>query len=222
MDNLREQCEEIEALNSIYGDCWKIEVATNSYSMQVTPGVKLFIILNPDYPSSAPPKVELLAPTLNSEQKRQISEEFCNIYKTNSGGPILYQWIEKLKEIVDKTSNTEDDIQIESNDFIEENIIKEVHSKVTHGDIIQDRKSVFQGHVSPVQSPEDTKVFMNYLLENKKIAQATHNISAYRILTPKGTILQDCDDDGESHAGGRVLHLLQILNLNNIMVVVSR
>jgi putative IMPACT (imprinted ancient) family translation regulator len=38
---------------------------------------------------------------------------------------------------------------------------------------------------------------MSYLLENKKIAQATHNISAYRIVTSKGTILQDCDDDGE-------------------------
>jgi putative IMPACT (imprinted ancient) family translation regulator len=63
---------------------------------------------------------------------------------------------------------------------------------------------------------------MSYLLENKKIAQATHNISAYRIVTSKGTILQDCDDDGETHAGGRVLHLLEILNATNVMVVVSR
>lgn len=63
---------------------------------------------------------------------------------------------------------------------------------------------------------------MNYLLENKKIAQATHNISAYRILASGGVILQDCDDDGETHAGGRVLHLLNILNVTNVMVVVSR
>lgn len=63
---------------------------------------------------------------------------------------------------------------------------------------------------------------MECLLENKKIAQATHNIYAYRITTEKGTILQDCDDDGEAHAGGRVLHLLQILNISNVMVVVSR
>ena len=26
----------------------------------------------------------------------------------------------------------------------------------------------------------------------------------------KGVLLQDCDDDGESAAGGRLLHLLQV------------
>lgn len=31
---------------------------------------------------------------------------------------------------------------------------------------------------------------MNYLLSNKKIAQATHNISAYRIKLQNGGILQ--------------------------------
>lgn len=48
---------------------------------------------------------------------------------------------------------------------------------------------------------------------------------AYRIeqQTAKGTtIQQDYDDDGESHAGGRMLHLLQILDQKNTLVVVSR
>lgn len=31
---------------------------------------------------------------------------------------------------------------------------------------------------------------MEYLLENKKIAQATHNISGYRIILPNGVLLQ--------------------------------
>lgn len=33
---------------------------------------------------------------------------------------------------------------------------------------------------------------------------------------------QDCDDDGESAAGGRLLHLLELMGVWNAMVVVSR
>lgn len=78
-------------------------------------------------------------------------------------------------------------------------------------------------------------------MENKKIAQATHNIYAYRIQLPNGVVLQviltfiiittdfknnkifqDCADDGENHAGSRLLHLLQIVDVMNCVVVVSR
>ncbi|ODM86665.1 Protein IMPACT [Orchesella cincta] len=64
---------------------------------------------------------------------------------------------------------------------------------------------------------------LNQLYQNKKIAAATHNMYAYRILKEDSkTWLQDCDDDGETHAGSRLLHLLQILNCRNVLVVVSR
>lgn len=38
----------------------------------------------------------------------------------------------------------------------------------------------------------------------------------------KQTFLQDCEDDGETAAGGRLLHLMEILNVRNVLVVVSR
>uniref|UniRef100_A0A2C9JXZ0 RWD domain-containing protein n=1 Tax=Biomphalaria glabrata TaxID=6526 RepID=A0A2C9JXZ0_BIOGL len=66
------------------------------------------------------------------------------------------------------------------------------------------------------------KVVMNKLLENKKIANATHNMLAYRIVTGTGVVYHGCDDDGETHAGSRMLHLLEIMNVENVMVVVSR
>ena len=54
------------------------------------------------------------------------------------------------------------------------------------------------------------------LYENKKVANATHNISAYRFMNSTNDhIVQDCDDDGETHAGGRLLHLLQVKNIKN-------
>lgn len=80
MDNLAEQYEEIEALNSIY-DNWNVEDATDSYSIQVSLNVKLFLRLNSSYPSSAPPDYELLAPTLNAQQKQRVSDEFTTIYQ---------------------------------------------------------------------------------------------------------------------------------------------
>ncbi|EDO28189.1 predicted protein, partial [Nematostella vectensis] len=58
---------------------------------------------------------------------------------------------------------------------------------------------------------------------NKKIAHATHNIMAYRIYNEeRDAFIQDCDDDGESAAGSRLLHLLEILQVKNVVVVVSR
>ena len=49
------------------------------------------------------------------------------------------------------------------------------------------------------------------LLRNSKIARATHNILAYRFETQEGKgVVQDFDDDGETAAGGRLLHLLQV------------
>lgn len=52
---------------------------------------------------------------------------------------------------------------------------------------------------------------LDSLLANRKIEQAKHNIYAYRIFREdRKTFLQDCDDDGEHGAGGRLLHLLQV------------
>ncbi len=46
---------------------------------------------------------------------------------------------------------------------------------------------------------------------------------AYRITKQDSeVVIQDCDDDGENHAGSRLLHLLQILNIQNYLIVVSR
>lgn len=66
-----------------------------------------------------------------------------------------------------------------------------------------DRRSVFVAHVAEVHSQAEVHAVISKLLENKKIAKATHNISAYRIVQPDGHMLQDNDDDGETAAGGK-------------------
>jgi hypothetical protein len=69
-----------------------------------------------------------------------------------------------------------------------------------------------QAHVAPVSSVAQVRAVVAVLLQNNKIRHATHNIMAYRISVPQrpGVLLQDCDDDGEAAAGGRLLHLLQV------------
>jgi len=47
--------------------------------------------------------------------------------------------------------------------------------------------------------------------------------AAYRIQDPhKNVTYQDNDDDGETAAGGRLAHLLQVMDVWNMLVVVSR
>lgn len=88
---------------------------------------------------------------------------------------------------------------------------------------IIDRKSVFIGHACKIKSPKEVSQIVDYLLSDRKIAKATHPaMLAYRCRGPGGVIHQDNDDDGESAAGSRLAHLLQILELEDVLVVVTR
>lgn len=95
--------------------------------------------------------------------------------------------------------------------------------KLYSSEPIIDRKSVFIGHVCKITSPSDVTKVVNYLLSDRKIAKATHpTMLAYRVRGAGDVIHQDNDDDGESAAGSRLAHLLQILELEDVLVVVTR
>jgi putative IMPACT (imprinted ancient) family translation regulator len=94
-------------------------------------------------------------------------------------------------------------------------------------DTMTEKKSVFVGRAVPVSSREQAKAYLDYLLAtDKKVASATHNISAWRIREKRDNsadmIFQDCDDDGETAAGGRLLHLMQLMDVWDVLVVVTR
>ncbi|KRT83378.1 hypothetical protein AMK59_4375, partial [Oryctes borbonicus] len=101
MDNLTQQKDEIEALSSIYGSDWKEESDSGCFfSIEVDDNVKLFITLNPEYPSNSPPSYQLLAPSLDRRTKQKIGNSFEQIYLENIGAPVIFQWIECLREII--------------------------------------------------------------------------------------------------------------------------
>jgi hypothetical protein len=88
---------------------------------------------------------------------------------------------------------------------------------------ITEKKSIFLGRVASVTSPGQAKQYLHHLLAtDKKAAKATHNIVAWRIHGHDGASFQDCDDDGETAAGGRMLHLMQLMDVWDVMVVVTR
>ncbi|KAL5338050.1 ribosomal protein S5 domain 2-type protein [Aspergillus crustosus] len=107
-------------------------------------------------------------------------------------------------------------------------------------EIVTEKKSVFVGRAAHVTSVDQAKAYLDYLLaSDRKVASATHNISAWRIKQqskpPTGQkdsvkgpasspemIIQDFDDDGETAAGGRLLHLMQLMDVWDVVVVVTR
>ncbi|KAK6702256.1 hypothetical protein SNK04_012161 [Fusarium graminearum] len=84
------------------------------------------------------------------------------------------------------------------------------------------RISEFIAHVSPVTCPSQASSYVDSLLESdKRIRNATHNITAWRIRGD-GPGHQQFNDDGETGAGSRLLQLMQSMDLWDSMVVVTR
>jgi hypothetical protein len=103
-----------------------------------------------------------------------------------------------------------------------------VASRMRHGEPFTLMRSTFQAHVCAVHSAAEADAFYQALLDSgsalsRKLSAATHNMRAYRVETARpGVWAADCDDDGESAAGGRLLHLLTLAKARNVAVVVSR
>ncbi|CAG2054228.1 unnamed protein product [Timema podura] len=152
------------------------------------------------------------------------------VYLENIGECVIFQWIEKIRELLQEQLFAKD--QVEENEEVVEDLSVKLDSvsvdtdelpEIIHGEIITDRRSVFQGHVARVFSTRQVKQVLDKLYEEKTIEKATHNIYAYRILKEDTkSFIHDSEDDGETQAGARVMHLLEILNVQNVLVVVTR
>ncbi|KAF3395966.1 Protein IMPACT [Penicillium rolfsii] len=101
-------------------------------------------------------------------------------------------------------------------------------------DVVTEKQSVFLARAVRVTSLAQAQTFLDHLTAtDKKVAVATHNISAWRIKQRKSSdktsdsdaaemVVQDYDDDGETAAGARLLHVMQLMDVWNVLVVVSR
>ncbi|KAG9030358.1 eIF2 kinase Gcn2p negative regulator [Tulasnella sp. JGI-2019a] len=93
---------------------------------------------------------------------------------------------------------------------------------LVEGEPILDRKSAFVGRACIITDPSQVRPIIEYLLADRKIARAAHPVIHAWRCDMNGVIHQDNDDDGETAAGARLAHLLQILDLTQVLVVVTR
>ncbi|GFR68771.1 protein IMPACT [Elysia marginata] len=213
-ENIARQADEVEALSSIYGEEWTaVDVAARNYCVHVADSTEnpkreanLLVRLSDTYPLQGPPEYEINATWLRNKARSRLENKLWEICCLNPAEDLVYLLAEGVREFL-------------------QNYTEEVKCPdIIHGETLTDRKSTFQPHLAVVLDKAQISAVMSKLYENKKIANATHNMLAYRIVPAEGggPVYQGCDDDGETHAGSRMLHLLQVMNAENVLVVVSR
>lgn len=243
----QETADEIAVMESIYG----INITTEPLAFESQYGeFQLKFEFSNDYPQTKPPGFTISHPILykKNEQvdwERQLYKEVQGHFDEMfvPGEVVIYQWIEwfteylrNLKLDVEAIENQEGSIEESSESY---NVSTGAHEQFTYdGDgyaIIEgcpviyhsvepliERKSVFVAHLAKVETLKQIKLVRKTLMSNKQVSKATHNIAAYRIVEENGVIRQDGDDDGETAAGSRLLHLLQLADVKDVYVIVSR
>jgi len=230
---------EVEAINSIYGDDSLVVTKDEDIYVLRLPqqDASLRIRFPRDYPA-APPAV--LGTQSSGEHTRKgeaahvleiFRESLGKLYQ--SGEVCLFDVIEEVNNILPSGTQL-DSMKFDSLPTREnvadiaaanqhESAVENEEPPWTLSDVVIELKSVFIARCASVSSPDQAKLYLQHLLDNdKKVRSATHNITAWRIKGENGVTFQDCDDDGETAAGGRVLHLMQLMDLWNIMVVITR
>ncbi|KND02195.1 uncharacterized protein SPPG_02682 [Spizellomyces punctatus DAOM BR117] len=185
---------------------------------------------------------------ISESVRKKVDERLLDLFVP--GQVVVFEWIASLQEILEEAYGREDEREpdepqsppasIQTTPLVHKppSPISEPSEDgdttfpmtlppdcppITHSvNPVIDRKSIFIAHVAPIVSPADAATVVQALLSNKRIMRATHNISAYRIVENNGVVRQDCDDDGETAAGGRLLHMLQLADVRGAVVVVSR
>jgi len=233
---------EVEAINSIYGDRTLIPTDEEDIYILRLPGkdASLRLQFPIDYPAT--PLAVLDTQSSGEHTKKGEAAHVVDIFRDvlgklyQPGDVCLFNVIEEIHSSLASTTAA----QIEDTegtachqDVYEspaETPLANGHDVESYGqppwtlsDVIIESKSVFVARCAPVNSPDQAKLYLQHLLDSdKKVRSATHNITAWRIKGENGVAFQDCDDDGETAAGGRVLHLMQLMDLWDVMVVVTR
>lgn len=242
--------DEVEAINSIYGDDSLVadpDASGLDYILQL-PGDEassLKLRFPSTYPESGPP--EVLGTHHSSggvkgagaRDVRLFGAALGQVYQ--EGAVCLFDAVEEFSRSLEEDLEREREAAAASAAQDDEDGEEGVNtstreSEYTAADLaslpappwtlseqVVDAKSAFVAHVAPVTSPSQARLYVAQLLaSDKRIRAATHNITAWRIRGEGGASYQDCDDDGEDAAGGRLLHLMQLMEVWDAMVVVTR
>ncbi|KAH6655288.1 RWD repeat domain-containing protein [Truncatella angustata] len=232
--------DEVEAINSIYGEGCLVQASDNPNIYILTPpeeSSSLRIEFPPSYPAE-PPSVVGTNSTGEHGKRGDAARELSlfrdvigSVYEP--GMVCLFDALEELKRRLEESAAHEADEEEHTPEpDAEQNrqraepsadLLNMPEPPWIMSDPFVELKSTFLARCAPVTSTTQAEAYVQHLLAtDKKARVATHNMTAWRIRGPNGATFQDCDDDGETAAGSRLLHLMQLMDLWDVMVIVSR
>ena len=246
--------DELEAINSIYGEDTIVRANDTEMDIYILSiphhDVTLRLSFAPSYPDQPP---DILGTETTGETSRKghgahvVAQAREALGWTFTPGSVcVFDLLQELENSLQKPNDNPVDLR-PVNPLINGDKIMNP-PKISNGchnssslfsppdwslsEAVTCKKSVFIARACPVSSPAQAHAALANLLANdKRAANATHNINAYRIRSqlmsqtkdgPSEIIYQDCLDDGETAAGGRLLHLLQAMDVWNVFVVITR
>ncbi|KAK4196209.1 ribosomal protein S5 domain 2-type protein [Triangularia verruculosa] len=231
--------DEISALNSIYGETTLLPSRSSSdptiYILTLpplppstTPSSSLLIQFPPTYPDVPP--IILSTHSSNPALPRGTAARDTSLFRDavsqvySPSSVCLFDAIESFNDLLSAISSPPAASRSPSPEPTpaQEEPPQEEPPWVVSAPFVE-LKSTFLARIATVTSVSQARSYLAHLLAtDKKVRSATHNITAWRIRGENGTSYQDCDDDGETAAGGRLLHLMQVMDLWDVMVVVTR
>jgi hypothetical protein len=231
-DNETRVADEVDALRAIYGaDNVSYLARTGAFSVDLGDRVGvLSMILPPGYPGTARPSAPTLrAGCLSATTSAQIvNNALSELIDYDLGAECIFEYCQAVIQAVDNTaaSGSQNNAlhldekpteQGSGQDMSTDTVDLVDFTQVSHGKPLVDKKSAFQAHLAYISNVSQVAGFLQYLQSYGKVSSAAHNIMAYRVGAA-----QDFDDDGEHGAGRGLLFILQQMNFDNIVVVVSR
>lgn len=228
-----ELADEVTAIDSIFPES-TCEIAPFVYRFKIpgTNEVEVEITFPKEYPQEIPKVNQVISHDMikfsdNNYLQRNIQSTLTRVF--HKGEVCIFELLSELEVFLEEyKSNRERDSaetaqrlalendqqrtkspQVETQKPVETIQVDPFEGWIASEPLI-DRGSTFIGFSREVHSLDETQEALDLLTLDRKILRATHNISAWRIKGEKGVQYQDCDDDGETAAGGRLLHLLTV------------
>ncbi|XP_036060816.1 protein IMPACT isoform X3 [Onychomys torridus] len=198
------QNEEIEAMAAIYGEEWcVIDDCAKVFCIRISDDIDdpkwtlcLQVMLPSEYPGTAPPIYQLNAPWLKGQERADLSNSLEEIYIQNIGESILYLWVEKIRDVlIQKSQITEPG--------------PDVKKKTEEEDVECEDDLIVEHQPANAVKTVDFNI-SEHVPEIEELPPVDHGVP----ITDRRSTFQ-------AHVAP-VVCPKQILNVKNVMVVVSR
>ncbi|KAK6054429.1 RWD domain protein [Cooperia oncophora] len=150
MGDLEAQRDELEILESIFGDLISFE-SENKIRISFDDDVRLSVKLPENYPSQEPPLYELSGPSLSRNDRFALEDALNATCLDNLGSPTIYAWISVIKEFLEarKGQDIVDSRPVNVPECFVEAVAPSIDDVPTiyHGEVFTDRKSHLQTHL---------------------------------------------------------------------------